>query len=123
MTGRNIDQRLNQMHWQPSAIPSQQVVDDVLRGYPSEQLRGEWIAAGLVLGVLIGFGIKGTTVTGGPFGPHADTFGYIFGAFCLLAGAASVSLTAISVSLHKRVPHLMRFSLFNMLMIMVILIS
>ncbi|MBT8156040.1 hypothetical protein KMP13_19685 [Epibacterium ulvae] len=123
MTARSFDQRLNQMHWQPTAIPSQKIVDDVLARRASVSLRVEWIVAGMVLGMLIGFGLKGTIAPDAPFGAHADTLGYVVGALCLLAAAASASLAILAIPLHKKLPQVSQFSLSNLLMIMVLLVS
>ncbi len=123
MTARSFDQRLNQMHWQPTAVPTQKIVDDVLARPASVPLRVEWTVAGVVLGMLIGFGLKGTIAPDAPFGAHADTLGYVVGALSLLAAAASTSVTILAIPLRKKLPQLMQFSLCNLLMIIVLLAS
>ncbi len=123
MSVRHFEHRLNRMEWQPSAEPSAQIVADVLGHSKMQPQWVEWAIAGTVLGILIGFGIKGTVMPGGPFGAHADLLGYIIGAISLLAGAGSVAFLAITVALRNQVPQLFRFSLFNMLMIMVLMLS
>lgn len=123
MSVRDFEHRLSRMEWHPSPEPSAEIVADVL-GRPVSGSHGmEWAIAGAVLGILIGFGIKGTAMPGGPFGAHADLIGYIIGAVSLLAGVGSAALLAATVALRARVPQLFRFSLFNMLMIMVLMLS
>lgn len=123
MTVRSFDQRLSQIGWQPTTVPSQVIIDDILGRPQLEPMQVKWMVFGALMGIVIGFGIKGTIVPGAPFGAHADTLGFVVGALALLAGLVSAGGAVVSIAMHRRWPQLMRFSMFNMLMILVLMIS
>ncbi|KPD12071.1 hypothetical protein [Phaeobacter sp. 11ANDIMAR09] len=125
MTSRSFDDRLERIQWTPGAVPSQDVIDSVLggqRGLAKARSVGATLL-GAISGICIGFGVKGMTLVGSPWGPDTGLAGMIGGGLSLTALAVSMAL-AIYVALRShRHPWLMQFASMNLLMIVVLLLS
>ena len=70
VTSRSFDDRLERIQWVPGAVPSQEVIDSVLggrRGLAKARSVGATLM-GAISGICIGFGIKGMTLVGSPWG-------------------------------------------------------
>lgn len=124
MTSRSFDDRLERLQYAPGAVPSHQVIDGVLGGRGLAQARSVGATLfGAILGILIGFGLKGMMLEGSPWGPGTGLAGMIGGGLSLLGLAVSMAL-AIYVALRsKKHPWLMQFASMNLLMIVVLLLS
>lgn len=125
MTSRSFDDRLERIQWTPGAVPSQDVIDSVLggqRGLAKARSVGATLL-GAISGICIGFGVKGMTLLGSPWGPDTGLAGMVGGGLSLTALAVSMAL-AIYVALRsRRHPWLMQFASMNLLMIVVLLLS
>ncbi|MVO14375.1 hypothetical protein [Parasedimentitalea huanghaiensis] len=124
MITNNFDRRLNRIQWQPSAVPTPEIVDGILNVRPMPDLRGAALTLfGAILGILIGVGLKGMVIPDTTWGPNSGLIGAIVGTLSLAGLGLSVPLAALGAYWHKRRPRLLQFSSMNLLMIVVILLS
>ncbi|OED47850.1 hypothetical protein AB838_14620 [Rhodobacteraceae bacterium (ex Bugula neritina AB1)] len=120
----SFDERLERIDWEPSAVPTRQMIDSVLASRLQLQPRGAMLSlAGAVTGILIGVGLKGMMVPGSPWGPGTGLVG-VAGSVLAQAGFA-VSVVAALMAAVKgcKAPRLMQFASINLLMIAVLLLS
>ncbi|MFT6460162.1 MAG: hypothetical protein ACJARR_000550 [Pseudophaeobacter arcticus] len=125
VTSRSFDDRLERIQWVPGAVPSQDVIDSVLggqRGLAKARSVGATLL-GAILGICIGFGLKGMTLVGSPWGPDTGLVGVIGGGLSLSGLAVSVTLAIYAALRSRRHPWLMQFASMNLLMIVVLLLS
>lgn len=120
----SFDERLERIAWQPSAVPTRQMIDSVLASRMPQQPRSAVLSlAAAVTGILIGTGLKGMFLPGVPWGPDAGLAGLIGGGLALAGLAVSVSAALLAAVKGQRAPRLMQFSSMNLLMIVVLLLS
>lgn len=120
----SFDERLERISWQPSAVPTRQMIDSVLASRMPQQPRSAVLSlAAAVTGILIGTGLKGMFLPGVPWGPDAGLAGLIGGGLALAGLAVSVSAALLAAVKGQRAPRLMQFSSMNLLMIVVLLLS
>ncbi|MCB4454326.1 hypothetical protein [Leisingera sp. McT4-56] len=120
----SFDERIERINWQPSAVPTRQMIDSVLAGRQPRQPRSAVLSlAGAVTGILIGTGLKGMFLPGVPWGLDAGLAGVIGGGLALAGLAASVTAALLAAVKGQRAPRLMQFSSMNLLMIVVLLLS
>ncbi|AHD01017.1 hypothetical protein METH_10275 [Leisingera methylohalidivorans DSM 14336] len=120
----SFDERINRIDWQPSAVPTRQMIDSVLASRRPRQPRSAVLSlAGAIAGILIGTGLKGMALAGSPWGPETGLAGAIGGSLALTGLAASVSAALIAAAKGKEAPRLMQFASMNLLMIVVLLLS
>ena len=124
MTAYSFDDRLDRMHWTPSAGPSREIVDSVLGARQRASARSVGVTlAGAIVGILIGFGLIGMSFDQSPWGPGSGAVGLVFGTLSLAGLALSVTLALFAAWKSKRFPRLMQFASMNLLMIVVLLLS
>lgn len=124
MIAKSFDERLDRMQWQPSAVPTREVVDGILGAGPAVDLRGAVLSLfGAILGILIGVGLKGMGMPGTPWGPESGLVGALVGTLSLAGLGLSLLLATLGALWHRRKPWLLTLSSMNMLMIVVILLS
>lgn len=124
MITKSFDERLDRMRWQPTAVPTREIVDGILGERPAVDLRGVGLTLlGAVLGILIGVGLKGMVMPGTLWGPNTGLLGVLIGTMCLAGLALSVPMAALGAVWHLRRPWLLPLSAMNLLMIVVILLS
>ncbi|WP_037253700.1 hypothetical protein [Roseobacter sp. SK209-2-6] len=124
MTSRSFDDRLDRLQWTPGVVPSNEVIDSILGG--TANAGGRSLAAtlgGAIAGILTGFGVKGMTLVGSPWGPDTGMTGLIGGGASLAALAVSILLAFYVVFRGKQKPRLMQFASMNLLMIVVLLLA
>ena len=125
VTSRSFDDRLERIQWVPGAVPSQEVIDSVLggrRGLAKARSVGATLM-GAISGICIGFGIKGMTLVGSPWGPDTGMVGIVGGGLSLFGLSVSVILAIYAALRSRRHPWLMQFASMNLLMIVVLLLS
>ena len=124
MTTKSFDKRLDRIQWQPSAVPTSELVDSILGDKPAGGLRGAEVSLfGAIFGILVGVGTKGFLVQEGLWSPEMGQIGVLFGILVLLVVLASPVLAVIGAITYKRRPKLMRFASMNLLMIVAVLLS
>ncbi|MGR3623167.1 hypothetical protein [Pseudophaeobacter sp.] len=124
MTSRSFDDRLERIHWTPGVVPTHEVVDSVLGGRGLAQARSVGATLfGAILGILIGFGLKGMTLVGSPWGPDTGLIGMIGGGLSVSGLAVSVAMAGFAALRSRQHPWLMQFASMNLLMIVVLLLS
>ncbi|WP_264213423.1 hypothetical protein [Leisingera thetidis] len=120
----SFDERIDRLHWQPSEVPTRQMIDSVLGSRLQRQPRSAALSlAGAVTGILIGFGLKGMVLPGSPWGPETGLAGAIGGSLALAGLAASVPAALMAAAKGNQAPRLMQFASMNLLMIVVVLLS
>lgn len=125
MTSRSFDDRLERIQWAPGAVPSPEVIDSVLggqRGLAKARSVGATLF-GAFSGICIGFGVKGMTLVGSPWGPETGLMGLVGGSLSLSGLALSVVLAIFVAWRSRQHPWLMQFASMNLLMIVVLLLS
>jgi len=121
---KSFDERLDRMQWQPTAVPTREIVDGLLGEQPSVDLRGISVTLlGAILGILIGVGLKGMVMPGTLWGPGSGLMGVIVGTMSMAGLVLSIPLAVFGAVLHQRKPWLLPLSAMNLLMIVVILLS
>jgi len=124
MIAKSFDERLDRLQWQPSAVPTREIVDGVLGTRPAVNLHGALMSLiGAILGILIGVGLKGMVIPGTPWGPDSGQLGVLVGSFALAGFGLSLPLATLGALWHRRKPWLLPLSAMNLLMIVVILLS
>lgn len=124
MTTKSFDERLDRMQWQPSAVPTREIVDGILNERPAVDLLGAGLYLfGAILGILIGVGLKGMVIPGTLWGPNSGLAGALVGTLCLAGLSLSLPLAALGALWHQRKPWLLPLAAMNLLMIVVILLS
>ncbi|WP_424977368.1 hypothetical protein [Leisingera sp. S232] len=120
----SFDERLERIDWEPSAVPTRQMIDSVLASRLQLQPRGAMLSlAGAVTGILIGVGLKGMMVPGSPWGPGTGLVG-VAGSVLAQAGFAVSVVSALMATVKGcKAPRLMQFASINLLMIAVLLLS
>lgn len=124
MSSRSFDDRLERIQWAPGVVPTHEVIDSVLGGRTLSKARSVGATLfGAILGILIGFGLKGMTLEGSPWGPDTGLAGLV-GASLSVTGLVASVIMALFVALRsKQHPWLMQFASMNLLMIVVLLLS
>lgn len=124
MVSRSFDQRLDHIQWTPDATPTVEIVDSILGAREMANARSAGATLlGALVGIVIGLGLKGMSLPGSPWGPETGVVGAVVGAI-ILGGLAVSVLTAIYSAIRVRyLPKVMQFSSFNLLMIVVLLLS
>jgi len=124
LIAKSFDERLDRLQWQPSAVPTREIVDGILGAGPTVNLRGALLSLfGAVLGILIGVGLKGMVMPGTPWGPDSGLIGALVGTLSLAGFGLALPLAALGALWHQRKPWLLPLSAMNLLMIVVILLS
>lgn len=124
MTSRSFDDRLERIQWAPGVVPTHEVIDSVLGGRALSKARSVGATLfGAILGIFIGFGLKGMTLVGSPWGPETGWAGLIGGSISLIGLFVSVAMALFVVLRSKQHPWLMQFASMNLLMIVVLLLS
>lgn len=124
MIAKSFDERLDRLQWQPSAVPTREVVDGILGAGPTVNLKGALLSLfGAILGILIGVGLKGMVMPGTPWGPDSGLIGALVGTLSLAGFGLALPLAALGALWHQRKPWLLPLSAMNLLMIVVILLS
>lgn len=124
MIAKSFDERLHRMQWQPSAVPTREIVDGILDARPSVDLRGALVSLlGAILGILIGVGLKGMVMPGTLWGPNSGLTGVLIGSLSMAGLVLSLPLAALGALWHDRKPWILPLSAMNLLMIVVILLS
>lgn len=124
MSTKSFDERLDRMHWQPTSVPTREIVDGILGERSAGDLRGAGLSlAGAILGILIGVGLKGMVMPGTLWGPESGLIGLLVGTLCIAGFSASLPMAALGALWHQRKPWLLPLSAMNLLMIVVILLS
>ena len=120
----SFDERIDRIQWQPSAVPTREMIDSVLGSRLPRRPRSPALSlAGAVTGILIGVGLKGMYLPGSPWGPETGTAGAVAGTLALTGLALSVTAALYAASRGKQAPRLMQFASMNLLMIVVLLLS
>lgn len=120
----SFDERLERIDWQPSAVPTRQMIDSVLASRLPLQPRSAVLSlAGAVTGILIGVGVKGMGIAGSAWGPETGLAGTIGGGLAQVGLAASVAAALLAAAKGSKAPRLMQFASINLLMISVLLLS
>lgn len=125
MTSRSFDDRLARIQWVPSAVPTQDVIDSVLGGQHG-LAKARSVGAtllGAISGIFVGFGLKGMTLVGSPWGPDTGLAGLIGGSVSLIGLTLSVALAVYAALRSRRHPWLMQYASMGLLMIVVLLLS
>ncbi|MEP2715414.1 hypothetical protein [Pseudophaeobacter sp.] len=124
MTSRSFDDRLERIQWTPGAVPTHEVIDSVLGGRGMAQARSVGATLlGAILGILIGFGLKGMILPGSPWGPDTGLAGLIGGGLASLGLLVSIGMAVFAALRSRKHPWLMQFASMNLLMIVVLLLS
>lgn len=124
MYTNSFDERINRIDWQPSAVPTRQMIDSVLASRLPRQPRSAVLSlVGAIVGILIGTGLKGMSLAGSPWGPETGLAGAIGGSLALAGLAASVTAALMAAAKGNEAPRLMQFASMNLLMIVVVLLS
>lgn len=124
MIAKSFNERLDRMQWQPTAVPTREVVDGILGERPTVDLRGVGLPLlGAILGILIGVGLKGMVMPETLWGPNSGQIGVLIGTMCIAGFGVSVPMAALGAVWHQRKPWLLPVSAMNLLMIVVILLS
>jgi hypothetical protein len=124
VTSRSFDDRLERIQWTPGAVPTQEVIDSVLGGRGLEKARSVGATLlGAILGILIGFGLKGMALVGAPWGPDTGLVGLIGGSLSVFGLVVSVAMALLAALRSRQHPWLMQFASMNLLMIVVLLLS
>ncbi|MCD9146799.1 hypothetical protein [Pseudophaeobacter flagellatus] len=124
MTSRSFEDRLERIQWVPGVVPTHDMIDSVLGGRGLAKARSVGATLfGAILGIMIGFGVKGITLAESPWGPDTGFPGLVGGGLSLAAMGVSIVLGLYVVLRSRRYPWLMQFSSMNLLMIVVLLLS
>ena len=119
-----FNDRLDRLQWEPSAVPSREIVDGILGERLIIDLRGVGLTLlGAIFGILIGVGLKGMAMPGTSWGPNSGLLGAVVGTMCMAWFVLSVPMAALGAVWHQRRPWLLSVSAMNLLMIVVVLLS
>lgn len=120
----SFDERIGRINWQPSPVPTRQMIDSVLAGRLPRQPRSAVSSlAGAVTGILIGVGLKGMMLPGSSWGPGTGLAGAVGGSLALAGLAGSVAAALFAAVRGSLAPKLLQFASLNLLMIAVLLLS
>ncbi|KIC11234.1 hypothetical protein RA19_07755 [Leisingera sp. ANG-M1] len=121
---RSFDERIDGINWQPSVVPTRQMIDSVLGSRLPRKPRSAVLSlAGAVSGIAVGVGLKGMTLAGSPWGPGTGLTGALAGTLALTGLALSVAAAGYAAARGQEAPRLMQFASMNLLMIVVLLLS
>ncbi len=124
MTSRSFDDRLERLQYTPGVVPTHEVIDSVLGGRGLSQARSVGATLlGAILGILIGFGLKGMMLEGSPWGPGTGFAGMVGGGLSKLGLTVSMGMAVFVALRSKNHPWLMQFASMNLLMIVVLLLT
>ncbi|KIC14294.1 hypothetical protein [Leisingera sp. ANG-Vp] len=121
---KSFDERIDGIDWQPSAVPTRQMIDSVLGSRLPRRPRSAALSlAGAISGIVVGVGLKGMVLPGSPWGPETGLTGAVGGSLALAGLALSVAAALYAAARGKQAPRLMQFASMNLLMIVVLLLS
>ncbi|WP_282077058.1 hypothetical protein [Epibacterium ulvae] len=121
MTVSSFENRLNGIHWVPTAAPSKMMVDQVIAARETRKPLTELSLLGALLGCLIGFAFKGFWILGTAV--FQNDLDQLFSMLSLAAVVASVVLAIVNIFRQKRVPSWAGFSTINLVMVAIITLS
>ena len=121
---KSFDERIDGIDWQPSAVPTRQMIDSVLGSRLPRRPRSAALSlAGAISGIVVGVGLKGMVLPGSPWGPETGLTGAVGGSLTLAGLALSVAAALYAAVRSKQAPAVMQFASMNLLMIVVLLLS